>query len=215
MTEPKDIPNEEPGEEPKATDAEAVAAAWTVGKNATIDAIVGGRLRPEQIQKLDEPSVAALFGLKADKNGNMPSWWDWEATREKLASIFVTCGNWSWREPELQDGDVVTGGNFSQERPGTVICKDVKDQTILGGNFTNCVAQPTWIVKGGNWNQVDLAALDAAEAAEKAAKATALEADRVKVADALNAPLATATKDMTAVVKDGQIVVVKTGEVPK
>jgi len=50
--------------------------------------------------------------------------------------------------------------------PGTVICKDVKDLTILGGNFTNCVAQPTWIVKGGNWSQVDFCShlrLDLAE----------------------------------------------------
>ena len=115
----------------------------------------------------------------------------------------VICGNWSWREPELQDGDVVTGGNFSQERPGTVICKDVKDLTILGGNFTNCVAQPTWIVKGGNWNQVDFEAMDAV--------AAAVEQDRATVASAL----ATAEAGLTAVVKDGQIVVVKTGEVPK
>ena len=123
----------------------------------------------------------------------------------------VICGNWSWREPELQDGDVVTGGNFSQERPGTVICKDVKDLTILGGNFTNCVAQPTWIVKGGNWNQVDFEAMDAVAAAVKATVAAAVEQDRATVASAL----ATAEAGLTAVVKDGQIVVVRTGEVPK
>ena len=129
---------------------------------------------------------------------------------EKLTPT-VTRGNWSWREPELKDGDVVTGGNFSQARPGTVICKDVKDLTILGGNFTNCVAQPTWIVKGGNWNQVDFEAMDAAVAAVKATVAAAVEQDRAKVASAL----ATAKAGLTAVVKDGQIVVVKTGEVPK
>jgi hypothetical protein len=129
---------------------------------------------------------------------------------EKLTPT-VTRGNWSWREPELKDGDVVTGGNFSQAMPGTVICKDVEDLTILGGNFTNCVAQPSWIVRGGNWNQVDFEAMDAAEAAGKATVAAAVEQDRATVASAL----ATAKAGLTAVVKDGQIVVIKTGEVTK
>ena len=122
-------------------------------------------------------------------------------------------GNWSGQEPPFEDGDVVISANCTQEKPGTVICEKVKDLTILGGNFTNCVAQPSWTVKGGNWNQFDFAAREAAEVAERAAKTAALESERAKVASALSSPFSTATAGMTAVVKDGQIVVVKSAAV--
>ena len=129
----------------------------------------------------------------------------------ELKENIITCGNWSFREPELQDGDIVKGGNFSQAHPGTVICKDVKALTILGGNFVNCVAQPTWDVRGGNWGQVDFEARDAVQTVALAAVALDLEADLAKVAAALT----TAKVALSAVVKDGQIVVVRVAEVIK
>ena len=122
-------------------------------------------------------------------------------------------GNWSGQEPPFEDGDVVISANCTQEKPGTVICEKVKDLTILGGNFTHCVAQETWTVKGGNWNQIDFAALEAADAAERAAKVAALEVERAKVQAAISSPFSMATAGMTAVVKEGQIVVVKSAVV--
>ena len=65
-----------------------------------------------------------------------------------------TSGNYSFRDPPFKDGDTVTGGNYAQLAPGTEICRGVKDLTITGGNFTNCKAQPSWDVRGGNWTQV-------------------------------------------------------------
>lgn len=62
-------------------------------------------------------------------------------------------GNSHFKEPPFKDGDVVEGGNWSQLIPGTQISKDIKNLTIRGGNFVNCIPQPTWIVEGGNWCQ--------------------------------------------------------------
>jgi len=108
---------------------------------------------------------------------------------------------------------MVNSANCTQEKPGTVICEKVRELTILGGNFTNCVAQETWTVKGGNWNQFDFAAREAADAAERAAKVAVLEAERAKVQAAISSPFSAATAGMTVVVKDGQIVVVKSAVV--
>ena len=64
-----------------------------------------------------------------------------------------TSGNFSFSAPPFQDGDTVTGGNYSQMKPNTEICASVEKLIILGGNFTNCKPQPTWTVIGGNWCQ--------------------------------------------------------------
>ena len=64
-------------------------------------------------------------------------------------------GNYSLKEPPFQDGDTITGGNCSQLLPGTEICKDIKNLTITGGNFTNCKRQISWTVTGGNWAQFE------------------------------------------------------------
>ena len=65
----------------------------------------------------------------------------------------IKSGNYSFREPPFKDGDVVTGGNYSQLNPNTEICKSVTNLTILGGNFCNCKPQLTWTVTGGNFCQ--------------------------------------------------------------
>ena len=57
--------------------------------------------------------------------------------------------------PPLAEGDVVEGGNFCQAIPGTEICAEIENLTIRGGNFTNVAAQPTWLIEGGNFAQVD------------------------------------------------------------
>lgn len=67
-------------------------------------------------------------------------------------------GNYSFREPPFEDGDVIEGGNYAQIAPGTEICSDVTDLTIHGGNFMNCTPQPTWDVTGGNWSQKEFCA---------------------------------------------------------
>jgi len=66
-----------------------------------------------------------------------------------------TSGNYSFKEPPFEDGDTVEGGNYTQLRPGTEICKSVTGLTILGGNFVNCVPPPGWKCEGGNWCQKD------------------------------------------------------------
>ncbi len=76
----------------------------------------------------------------------------------------ITRGNWSFKDPEFEDdrtgahvsdGDTIEGGNFSQHTPGTEIMKGYKNLTIRGGNFVNVKRQPTWMVEGGNWHQVE------------------------------------------------------------
>lgn len=67
----------------------------------------------------------------------------------------ITHGNWSFREPPLQNSDVVTGGNFTQIAPDTEICVGITDLTIEGGNWVNVKIQPTWTVTGGNHAQVN------------------------------------------------------------
>ncbi|KKN89739.1 hypothetical protein LCGC14_0235850 [marine sediment metagenome] len=62
-------------------------------------------------------------------------------------------GNLSFKEPPFKEGDRVTGGNYTQARSGTEICKDVKYVTVDAGNFVNCVAPLSWTVNGGNWSQ--------------------------------------------------------------
>ncbi len=62
--------------------------------------------------------------------------------------------NASFRDPdEIQSGDTISGGNFSQLNPNTEIMVG-KNLTINSGNFTNVKQQPEWIINGGNWNQV-------------------------------------------------------------
>lgn len=117
--------------------------------------------------------------------------------------------NWSLREPPFQDGDVVSDGNFSQDHPGTEICKSIKELTILGGNFTNCVAQPTWTINGGNWSQVDFEALEAAEIVEKNTSDAEMETICVQI----NSALKKSNLDFNVIVKDGQLIVVKKSEV--
>jgi len=60
-------------------------------------------------------------------------------------------GNFCFKEPPFQDGDVVEGGNCMQMVAGTEICKAVKNLTITGGNFLNCKPQNGWTVTGGLW----------------------------------------------------------------
>jgi len=62
-------------------------------------------------------------------------------------------GNFCWREPPFENGDVIEGCNCSQLTPNTEICKGVLNLTINGGNFVNCKPQPSWVVNGGNWAQ--------------------------------------------------------------
>jgi len=64
-------------------------------------------------------------------------------------------GNHSFKEPPLKEGDVITGGSYSQAVPGTEICAGVKTLTITGGNFVNCKPQPSWDIRGGNWAQIE------------------------------------------------------------
>ena len=77
----------------------------------------------------------------------------------------LTHGNYSFSEPPFKDGDVVQPApgqavNCRQLYPDTEICKDVKTLTIYNGDFVNCKPQPTWIVLGGNWRQVDYCSHD-------------------------------------------------------
>jgi len=65
-----------------------------------------------------------------------------------------TRGNFAFTDPPFKDGDTVRGGNFSQHTPGTEICKDVTRLVIEAGNYVNCVPQPGWTVRGGNWAQI-------------------------------------------------------------
>ena len=62
-------------------------------------------------------------------------------------------GNFCFREPPFENGDVVEGGNYSQLQPDTEICAGVINLTINGGNFVNCKPQPSWVLNGGNWAQ--------------------------------------------------------------
>lgn len=64
-------------------------------------------------------------------------------------------GNWVCKKPPFADGDVVEGGNFHQLLPNTAICAAVTNLTIHGGNFVNCLPQPTWTIDGGNWAQIE------------------------------------------------------------
>jgi len=63
----------------------------------------------------------------------------------------IKSGNYSFQEPPFKNGDVVTGGNYSQLVLDTEICKSVTTLTVTGGNFCNCKPQPGWIITGGNW----------------------------------------------------------------
>ena len=62
--------------------------------------------------------------------------------------------NYSFQDPDLPDGSVIDGGNFTQLLPNTEIMVG-KTLTINGGNFTNVKRQPEWAVNGGNWTQID------------------------------------------------------------
>ena len=63
-------------------------------------------------------------------------------------------GNFAFTDPPFQDGDVVHSCNCIQALPGTEICVGVPNVTVLGGNFVNCIAPPTWDKQGGNWGQM-------------------------------------------------------------
>jgi hypothetical protein len=62
--------------------------------------------------------------------------------------------NYSFQDPDLPDGTVINGGNFTQFLPNTEIMVG-KTLTINGGNFVNVKKQPTWTINGGNWTQID------------------------------------------------------------
>jgi len=71
--------------------------------------------------------------------------------------VIIQDGQFSYRDPagRVHDGDTIVTGNYCQAAPGTEILRDVKDLTILGGNWVNVRAQPSWAIKGGNWMQVE------------------------------------------------------------
>jgi hypothetical protein len=68
-------------------------------------------------------------------------------------------GNWSYKQPPLKDGDTISGGNYSQIAPGTILAPDVRDVTVTGGNFVNCdraeCEKRGWKITGGNWVQLE------------------------------------------------------------
>lgn len=72
-------------------------------------------------------------------------------------------GNFCFREPPFEEGDVIKGCNCSQLVPNTAICAHILKLTIDGGNFVNCKPQPTWIVTGGNWAQKSMCSHEHAE----------------------------------------------------
>jgi len=98
----------------------------------------------------------------------------------------INYGNYSFQQPPFQEGDTVIGGNYSQLVQGTVICPDIVNLTIIQGNFINCVAQPTWTIQGGNWSQIDFAAMQAAIQTDKAAKIAFLQNAISKMTTAFN-----------------------------
>lgn len=60
--------------------------------------------------------------------------------------------NYSFQDPDLPDGSVIDGGNFTQAEPGTEIMVG-KTLVINGGNFCNVKKQPEWTINGGNFTQ--------------------------------------------------------------
>ena len=65
-------------------------------------------------------------------------------------------GNFSFSDPgdKVPDASTIEGGNFSQLEPDTAIMVG-KTLTINGGNFVNVRRDANWIIKGGNWCQVE------------------------------------------------------------
>ena len=69
-------------------------------------------------------------------------------------------GNWAFGEPSTDDvpaGSVISGGNFSQHTPDTLIMAG-RSLTINGGNWINVRKDAAWTITGGNWVQIEFCA---------------------------------------------------------
>lgn len=66
----------------------------------------------------------------------------------------ISSGNWSFRQPPLEEGDTVQSGNFSQLLPHTPVAAGIANLTIKGGNWTNVQAKASWTIQGGTWRHI-------------------------------------------------------------
>ena len=83
--------------------------------------------------------------------------------------------NWCYRDPPLQEGDVLIRCNLCQLSPGTEICDGVSDLTLEKCNCVNVKPQPTWTVKGGNWSQTEYCTHDRPELIARGLKVCAAD----------------------------------------
>jgi hypothetical protein len=74
MTEPKDIPNEEPKPQP-----------WDVARGVARAEVTKRGLTAAQVRGLGYADVAALCGVEIGPKGESPEWFEFEVERNRLA----------------------------------------------------------------------------------------------------------------------------------